>query len=468
MILKSKPVVMGAVCLILLLIALRFFERNRLFLQSSASSGQSENNYYCPMHSQIQADKPGVCPICNMNLVKKEAKAKKSESVKTQTSPLYYCPMHPQIQSDKPGVCPICNMNLVKKESSPEAQKTNEKKAKDICYFHDCHKKSGGKPCPMMVVTKPGEKVHCPICGTFIAGEEGLIPMEEAKPEGYASIILSDQKRQLIGLKTVAVKSEKISKRVRAAGTIAHDPELYQAQSEYVQAIQALERAKTSSLPEIVNQAERLVDSARIRLRHLGLNDDLIEEFAKGKQAEHNLLYAHPGNPMWMYAQVFEYEIPLIKTGQKVTAEVVSLPNEVFVGTVRSIDAMVDPTTRTTRIRALLDDPDGHLKPDMYVNAFIDIDLEETLVVPQEAVFNTGVKKIVFVEGEEGVLDPREVSLGQTSGNQVQILHGVKEGDKVVSNGNFLVDSESRLQAALEGMGTPAPESSGTVEQHQH
>src|SRR3989338_9514844 len=88
----------------------------------------------------------------------------------TRARDVYYCPMHPTYTSDRPGTCPICNMNLVKKEIAPqmpEAQRV-DKHPRDICLMHDCHKKLGGKPCPMMVVAKEGETVTCPICGTYI------------------------------------------------------------------------------------------------------------------------------------------------------------------------------------------------------------------------------------------------------------------------------------------------------------
>ena len=407
----------------------------------------------------------------------------------------YYCPMHPTYTSDRPGDCPICNMKLVKKEEpaagvSPEAA---SKQFASICYLHNCAKMHGGKPCPMTVVAKPGEKVTCPICGTHVAEAapapqakkilywtdpmmpgykaEGpgkspmgmdLVPVYEesagtgtsaaaAVPEGYAPVLLTPQKQQLIGITTAPALHRQVTKTIRAVGTIAHDPELYQAQAEYIQAIRSLEQAKQSAAPEVVEDAQRLADSTAIRLRHLGLSGDLIKEIAGWSEPEHSLLYAQPGQPVWIYAQVYEYELPLVRVGQEVTVEASTLPDQQFHGAIRAIDQMVDQTTRTTRIRAKLQDPQGQLKPDMYVNASIAVDLGEVLTVPEEAVFNTGTKQIVFVDKGQGLFEPRDVAVGVKVDGYYELKSGVAEGEAVVTSGNFLIDSESRLKAALQG-----------------
>ena len=410
---------------------------------------------------------------------------------------VYYCPMHPTYTSDRPGDCPICSMKLVKREGSPQSTVHSpqlQKTWKDICYLHNCPKAHEGKPCPMLVVAKEGESVTCPICGMHVveaataptakrirywtdpmipgyrSDKPGKSPMgmdlvpvyEEATegsiatataPPGYAPILVTPQKQQLIGVKTSRVVRKKLTKTIRAVGTIAHDPELYQAQAEYIQAIQALERAKQGAGSEGIEQAQRLVASSQIRLKHLGLNDDLIQEIATWKEPEHSLLFAHPGEPVWMYAKVYEYELPLVRVGQELVVEVPSLPGETFHGLIRAIDPMVDPMTRTTRIRAQLQqDQQGRLKPETYVNVSIAVDLGEVLAIPDTAVFQTGTKPVVFVDKGEGLFEPRDVVLGAKADGDDEVISGVAEGETVVTSGNFLIDSESRLKAALEGM----------------
>ena len=425
------------------------------------------------------------------------------QSPQNSSKATYYCPMHPTYTSDKPGDCPICNMRLVKKEGGPSAavasqqkeSKQPSQKTQDICYLHNCPHMRGGQPCPMLVVAKEGEKVTCPICGTHVVEKttapkekkilywtDPMIPgfksdkpgkspmgmdmvpvyeeetsmgqMSENAPAGYSPVLLTPQKQQLIGVKTAAVEMRSLKKTIRAVGTIAHDPELYQSQAEYIQAVQAFERAKQSSIPEVAEQSQKLVESTRIRLRHLGLSEDLINEIATWKEPEHSLLFAHPGEPVWIYAKVYEYELPLIKVGQKVNVDVPSLPGETFEGTIRAIDLMVDEMTRTTRIRVQLLDVKGLLKPDMYVNATIDIDVGNVLSTPQEAIFDTGMKKIVFIDKGQGIFEPRDVVVGVTTEGFAEVKEGLQEGEMVVTSGNFLIDSESRLKAALEGMTT--------------
>ena len=408
---------------------------------------------------------------------------------------MYYCPMHPSYTSDHPGNCPICNMRLVKKETSQEGAQPTQNMS-DICYLHNCPKVHDGRPCPMTVVAKAGEKVTCPICGSHIAeaaehpqrkrilywtdpmmpgyksDKPGKSPMgmemapvyaeegsaatgEAAAPGGYAQILLSPQKQQLIGVKTAPARRARVVKTIRASGTIAHDPELYQAEAEYVQAIHTLAQATSSAAPEIMEQAQRVVEASEIRLKHLGLNDALIQEIAQRGAPQHSLLFAHPGEPVWMYANVYENDAPMARLGQAVAVETTALPGRTFQGTIRAMDQMIEPMTRTTRIRAQLENPEGLLKPDMYVNASIAVDLGEVLAVPAEAVFATGQRQMVFVDRGQGRFEPREVTVGATADADAAIIAGLTEGEAVVTSGNFLIDSESRLKATLEGMSPP-------------
>jgi Cu(I)/Ag(I) efflux system membrane fusion protein len=281
-------------------------------------------------------------------------------------------------------------------------------------------------------------------------------------PEGYAQVMLSPQKRQLIGLKTEPVSRKDINKTVRAAGVIANDPEWYQAQGEFIESVKQLERAQVSGNQEAVDEARRFVGSSKVRLKSIGLNDELIDEITTWKEADQNLLYASADKPVWVYAQVYEYELPYIKIGQPLNVEVPSLPNQDFSGAIRGIDTTVNPETRTTRVRARIDNPQGRLKLGMYINALIHVEVGEVLAVPVEAVFDTGERQIVFVDKGEGLLEPVDVKLGSRGEDFYEVQSGLKEGDMVVTSGNFLIDSESRLKASLEGM------TGGAGGGHQH
>lgn len=402
---------------------------------------------------------------------------------------VYYCPMHPTYTSDRPGDCPICNMKLVKREPAAPAP-APPADAKDVCIMHECPMLKTGESCPMMVVAKTGEQASCPACGTHVTEPAGkkvlywtdpmmpgykaegpgkspmgmdLVPVYEESgaqpragnraPEGYAPILVTPQKRQLIGVRTGTVEKRRLTKTIRTVGRIAYDPELYQAQQEYLSAIRAWKEAGQGGPAEAVGRAKQLVDSSRVRLRILGLSQQMIDEVAAQDGPDKSLLVTDPGGKAWLYAPVYEYELPLVRVGQTVEAESPSLPGHKWSGVVRSVDSVLDPVTRTARVRAQVTDEPGVLKPEMFVNCSVTVDGGQVLAMPAEALFDTGAQRIVFVDKGEGLFEPRDVTVGMRAGDFYEVKSGLSEGESVVTSGNFLIDSESRLHAALEGAG---------------
>jgi hypothetical protein len=428
----------------------------------------------------------------------------------------YYCPMHPTYTSDKPGDCPICNMRLVKRQPEAAAPAPPPLAAapvepapepQTICYLHNCPKAHGGAPCPMTVVAKPGEPVTCPVCGTHVAeaaeppragakkilywtdpmlpgykadkpGKSpmgmDLVPVYEeagdgaaamAAPPGYAPVLLSPQKQQLIGVKTAPAQRRRLVKTIRTAGHIAYDPELYQAQEEYLQALRAAERSAGSEVPGMAEQSRQLAASVRTRLRLLGLTEALIDELGVQAAPDRRLLLTDPAGEVWLYAPIYEYELPLVALGQQITAAVPSVAGKTLEGAIQAIDPVLDPQTRTARVRALLRDPEHLVKPQMFVNATIAVDTGEALAIPEEAVFSTGTRHLVFVDRGQGMFEPRDVSLGVSADGFRAVTSGIAEGEPVVTSGNFLIDSESRLKAALQGFAGPSRDEAPA---HQH
>lgn len=304
---------------------------------------------------------------------------------------LHYCPMHPSYTSDKPGECPICGMTLV------------------------------------------------PV-GDSEADEDA-----PSNVPGRVAIRISPERQQIIGVKTDLAKIGPLTKTVRAVGNIAYDPELYQAEKEYIESLNS--RDKTGGAPGAVG----LVDSSAIRLRQLGLNDAMIADLARSRKPSLNLLL--PEDTMWVYAQVYEYEINWINVGQSISTTSLALPGEVFRGTLRAIDPVVNPETRTVRIRAEVKNPGRKLKPNTFVNVEIETALGKGLTIPRDAVIDSGDRKIVFVDLGEGRLQPRKVLTGIELADDVQVLEGLVKGDRVVTSANFLIDSESSLKAAVKQMG---------------
>ncbi|MBI2026884.1 MAG: efflux RND transporter periplasmic adaptor subunit [Deltaproteobacteria bacterium] len=319
---------------------------------------------------------------------------------------LWTCPMHPQIIKDHPGSCPICGMNLVPKE----------KKIKD---------------------------------------EMGsLNPM----PVGHAPFKLTLQRQQMIGVKTQIVEKKNIFKDIEVAGTAAFDPELYTAQSEYIEALKLAKKLQASSLPEVRDSAERGVASAKLRLKVLGVSDSYIDEITRTQASGSHLLSPKVGESSYVYAEIFEMDLSYVTPGLSADMSGGALGVDKISGKVMAVDQIVNPMTRTARARILITQSHPGLRPESFVNVKIRVPLGEHVAVPFDAVLDTGNQSWVFVAKDEGLFEPRIVSILYRAGNDVAIQSGVLAGEKIVTSANFLIDSESRLKGVL------APQSVG----HDH
>jgi RND family efflux transporter MFP subunit len=158
---------------------------------------------------------------------------------------------------------------------------------------------------------------------------------------------------------------------------------------------------------------------------------------------------------VWLLADVYEYELPRLSLGQRGTMTLSYWPGRSWDGTVTYVYPSVDEKTRTVKVRLEFGNPKGELKPEMFADVTIHARPRTVLQVPDDAILESGTRNIVFVSEGEGRLVPREVSVGDHGAGVVEIRDGLKEGDVVVSGANFLVDSESRLKAAISAMGTP-------------
>ena len=263
------------------------------------------------------------------------------------------------------------------------------------------------------------------------------------------------EKQQLIGIKTSVVKKIDLKKEITTVGRVAYDPELYQAQTEFIQASKALQNTKKDiAASPMSGWAESLAKSAKTKLVLMGLNEEMLEEIGKSEGPDESLISAKLGGESWVYANIYEYEIPLVKIGQAMQVHVPALPGSRLEGKIIAIDTVVDPMTRTVKVRGKVKNESGFLKPDMFVNVVIKADIGMVLAVPEEAILLSGNKATAFVEKEDGYFEPRNVIVGQKTEGSYEIKEGLMEGEKIVTNGNFFVDSESRLKAALSGMGT--------------
>lgn len=347
-----------------------------------------------------------------------------------QQKEVYNCPMHPNYTSDRPGDCPICGMHLVKKEPEVMTATAVERKIK---FFRS----------PM----NPGVTSKVPMKDEMGMDYVPVYESEGVEVGGRAPINIGAGKTQLIGVKTAAAAYRELTHNILSAGKVAYDPELYQAISEYREALIAAEKVKNSTWPDVIERAGALAAASRLRLRQMGLSQEQIQALGNADGAQTNLLL--PGEKAWIYAQIYEYEAGLVKAGQQIEASAVAYPGKTFYGTVKAVDSIVSSETRTLKLRAEVENPDAMLKPDMYVDVKIKVALGSRLSVPFNAIVNTGVRKLVFVAKGEGSFEPREVKTGEEAGDYMEILSGVKAGEKVVTSANFLIDSESRMKSSV-------------------
>ncbi|MHC1741821.1 MAG: efflux RND transporter periplasmic adaptor subunit [Syntrophobacteraceae bacterium] len=424
--------------------------------------------YYCPMHPQIQSDKPGTCPICNMNLEKMEAEKAPPESKQTADGKVvYYCPMHPQIQSDKPGTCPICNMSLEKMGESDE---------------HGGHGAEGAMATvrispqkQQLIGIQVGEATRSPLSSTIravgrLVYNETRIARIQTKIEGWIEQVFVD-------FTGIAVKKG------QPLATV-YSPQLYSTQRELIIAKKSRDVLGDSQFEEVASGARSLYEATRQRLKLWDISDAQIREierkgspsramtifsplsgfvvtknvFAGQRITPETELYTVADlSSIWVLADVYEYEIPMVRVGQSAVMTLAYNPGKSLTGKVSYIYPELDKTTRTLKVRLEFPNPDLALKPDMYANVEIRVDHGSNLSLPQEAVLDSGMDQIVFVALEDGYFEPRKVELGSRVGDRFIVLGGLKAGEKVVTSGNFLVDSESQLKAVLKSMtGGPA------------
>jgi Cu(I)/Ag(I) efflux system membrane fusion protein len=261
-----------------------------------------------------------------------------------------------------------------------------------------------------------------------------------------------------------------------------YSPELLNAQQEFVN---ARRWSNEGGDPKSVSQMtiSGLALDARRRLELLGISKTEIDRLAKTGQPMRALpvrstvsgyvtsktvqqgQYVDPAAVMfevadlstvWVLADVYEYQVERVKLGQRGTLELVGLPGRSFAGQVQFIYPSIDPATRTLRVRLEFPNSGLKLRPGMYGNVRLQLETRVGLVVPSEAIVDTGEEQYVFLALGAGHFEPRRVRLGERAGEMTQILEGVGEGDTVVTSANFLLDSESRLRATIEGSSTQA------------
>src|SRR6266480_2136570 len=268
-----------------------------------------------------------------------------------------------------------------------------------------------------------------------------------------------------------------------------YSPDLVATEREYLVAKQNQQRVAQSTIPGVTEGAASLLAAASERLKQWGVPqreiarlestgeiqqelqvDSPVSGYITERNALPNLtvqpetrLYAVADlSTVWVLAEVFQNNLGRIKVGDRASLTVDSYPGRTFEGRINFIYPQVDMTTRTARARLVFSNPGLKLTPGMFVNVTLKIAMGKQLVIPATGVLQSGTRQIVFVSRSDGYIEPREVQLGSRAGDDFIVLKGVKVGEEIVTSANFLIDSESQLQAAL-GTFVPPPPGAGAA-----
>ena len=408
----------------------------------------------------------------------------------------YTCTMHPSVKSQTPGKCPICSMDLVPvtKRGGEEAKSQASPQTEDV--------KSGGEMKDM-----PGMKTGGETKGAQTS--EFIVPVERQQQIGvtYAKVerkplrhtiravgmVVPDKGRNWQFVSRVDGYVQKLN--VTAPGEIVekdaplmsiYSPDLLTSEREFVELLRMRDEARTKDARET---PDKLIESAKRRLHLWNVTDAQIDGLQKTRKPQENVTLLSPFrgivqsvpvdqgkgvkvgdmlvevadlSVVWVWAEFYENELSMLQVGQKIAVTAKSYPGQNFEGTLSLINPFLDEMKRTAKVRIDIPNPEFKLRPGMYVNAELAMDMGEALTVPVSAIMPTGDRNIVFVDKGEGKLEPRIVRLGSKYGDIYEVQSGLQESERVIASANFLIDAESKVQGALKEFEQQKPEEAGT------
>ena len=415
------------------------------------------------------------------------ASCSKGPTAKDSNIDYWTCTMHPSVHAKDPGKCPICSMDLV-----------------------PVMKKGGGetKPSPAQTEQTKGSEMKG-MAG--MPGMPGMKGGAETKPPQTSEFVVPVERQQQIGVRWAKAERKPLRHTIRSVGVIVPDrsrnwqfvsrvdgyvqklnvtspgqvvdkdapllsiysPDLLTSEREFVELLRMRDEAKSKDARET---PQRLIESAKRRLQLWNVTPEQIAELEKTRKASDTLTLLSPfrgvvqsvpveqgknvkmGDMLvevadlgvvWVWAEFYENELSMLQTGQKIAVTAKSYPGESFDGTISLINPFLDEMKRTAKVRIDIPNADFKLRPGMYVNAELVMNMGEALTVPVSAIMPTGERNVVFIDKGEGKLEPRIVQLGAKYGDIYEVQSGLQEGERVVASANFLIDAESKVQGAL-------------------
>lgn len=473
-----------------------------------AQTTSGGTQYHCPMHPTYVSSQPGDCPICGMSLVPIDGSSSDStshhrehataDSLPKPQPGQYYCPMDPEVVSDTAGRCPICNMFL--EEVPPDSANSPAY----VCPMH-----------PDETSDHPGSCSQCgmDLVPASSGSEASGHTAGHSTVPGLVPVTIEANRLQLIGVRTERAAMRSLDQTVRAVGYITPDESrLYRVQArfsgwitkvfanetgreirqgdplfavyspELMQAISDYRRSGglsgAGTLSSLSSQALR--EAARERLVFLGFAHNEIAQLVSGDSAPEEVVMRSPHDGViterqitpgqniqpgqtlmtlvdlsriWVMAEIYESDLNKVMAGQDATLTVDAYPGDQFQGRLSFVSPLISEQSRTVGVRLEFVNMQTRLKPGMYGSVAITTSSEQALAIPSSALLDGGEMQYVFVTKDNNRFEPRKVVVGGHNDNYVAILEGLTVGDRVVTSANFLIDSESRLQAAITGSG---------------
>ena len=430
--------------------------------------------YRCPIHPTIVSHQPGSCPICDMDLVK-DAGPGGPEASGERKIAHWRAPMDPNFTSDQPGKSPM-GMDL-------------------IPVYEDELGTSGSVQIDPVTVQNIGVKTE------RVERRQLSRRVRTVGRVDYDETAMTDVNTKVTGW-VEKLFVDYTGQEVKKGQPLLeiYSPELVAAQEEYLTALEYHQRLQTAASSEQAAEdaakgAGDLLRASAQRLRYWDVTEQQIAELEQTAQVKRTMTIYSPQegivvhkavfegahiesgehlyrigdvSNVWVYAEIYEYELPWIEINQQALVELSYLPGKTFSGRVTYIYPFLEPKTRTVKVRMYFSNHERELKPEMYANVTIESNVaRDALVVPAQSVIRSGERNVLVLALGQGHFQPREVTLGAEASGFYQVLEGIREGEMIVTSAQFLIDSESNLKAAIGAMSTADTEHGGQSEAAQ-
>jgi membrane fusion protein, copper/silver efflux system len=448
-------------------------------LAPAAAQSPAVVQYHCPMHPSYIQDHKADCPICGMKLVPVKPAAKPAGSsggapaaaaAQPARAGQYTCPMHPAIVQDGEGRCPTCGMKLERVAGpGPGAMAVDADKQKVLgIATSPAERSAGARTLRVLGRVAPDEarlyKVNAGVGGSMRdvspVATGSRVKRNQVLGSYYAPDALTVMQLFIMnmqGYDRLQIEKHKADGSLNGEGRTEDDKgvgkksggALYQANIQ--QRVMQLENYGVSELQrEEMVRAGRVPDTIKIVSPAEGFV--LARGVFPGLKFDRGFEFYRIADlrKVWVLADVFMQDARHVRVGMR--AEVSSPEQKVTLpATVTEILPQFDAATRTLKVKLALDNPGFVLRPDMFVDVAVKIELPSGVVVPSDAIVDSGLVKRVFVQSAEGVFEPRVVETGWRSGDQVEVVKGLRPGELVVTSGTFFLDSETRMRPPASG-----------------